>query len=80
VCARDGISLRCNHLDTTSFSLPGEYVPDREEQAMTITHGYSRDHRPDLKPAVLELIVAQDGGSPCVRQSWAGNTSDSEMF
>jgi transposase len=43
VCARDGIDLRFNHLDTTSFSLTGEYVPDSDEQAMTITPGYSRD-------------------------------------
>jgi transposase len=80
VCARDGIDLRFNHLDTTSFSLTGEYVPDSDEQAMTITHGYSRDHRPDLKPAVWALMVSQDGGIPFVSQSWDGNTLDSEMF
>jgi transposase len=80
VCARDGIDLRFNHLDTTSFSLTGEYVPDSDEQAMTITHGYSRDHRPDLKPAVWALMVSQDGGIPFVSQSGDGNTSDSEMF
>jgi transposase len=80
VCARDGIALRFNHLDTTSFSLTGEYVPDSDEQAMTITHGYSRDHRPDLKQAVLELMVSQDGGIPFVSKSWDGNTSDIEIF
>ena len=37
VCAHEGLDLRCNHLDTTSFALHGEYVPDSEEQAMTIT-------------------------------------------
>jgi transposase len=37
VCAQEGIDLRCNHLDTTSFALPGEYVPDSDEQAMTST-------------------------------------------
>ena len=80
VCVRDGIDLRFNHLDTTSFSLTGAYVPDSDEQAMTMTHGYSRAHRPDLKQAVLELMVSQDGGIPVVRQRWDGNTSDSEMF
>src|SRR5688572_13320762 len=39
VCARDGIDLRFNHLDTTSFSRSGEYLPDSDEQAMTSTHG-----------------------------------------
>ena len=80
VCAQEGIALRCNHLDTTSFSLSGAYVPERDAQAIAITHGYSRDHRPDLKQAVLELMVSHDGGIPFVSKSWDGNTSDSEMF
>jgi transposase len=80
VCAQEGINLRFNHLDTTSFSLSGEYVPESDEQAITITHGYSRDHRPDLKQAVLELMVAQDGGVPFVSKSWDGNTSDIAVF
>jgi transposase len=63
VCAQEGIDLRFNHLDTTSFALSGEYIPDSDEQAITITHGYSKDHRPDLKQAVLELMVSQDGGA-----------------
>jgi transposase len=73
ICAHEGIALRFNHLDTTSVSLRGEYVPARDEQAITITHGYSRDHRPDLKQAVLELMVSQDGGVPFVSKSWDGN-------
>jgi transposase len=80
VCAQEGIDLRFNHLDTTSFSLSGEYVPDSDEQAITITHGYSKDHRPDLKQAVLELMVSHDGGVPFVSQSWDGNASDTEIF
>src|SRR3989442_15865119 len=80
VCAQEGIDLRFNHLDTTSFSLSGAYVPDSDEQAITITHGYSRDHRPDLKQAVLELMVSQDGGVPFVSKSWDGNTSDTQIF
>ena len=80
VCAQAGINLRCNHLATTSVSLSGEDVPESDEQAMTITHGYSRDHRPDLQPAGLELMVAQDGGVPFVSKSWDGNTSDIAVF
>src|SRR5712671_1145705 len=49
VCAQEGIALRFNHLDTTSFALTGAYVPDSDEQAMTITHGHAKDYRPDLK-------------------------------
>ena len=80
ICAHEGIDLRFNHLDTTSFALTGEYVPDRDEHASRITHGYSKDHRPDLKQAVLELIVSQDGGVPFVSKSWDGNTSDTRVF
>jgi transposase len=80
VCGQEGIDQRFNHLDTTSFSLTGDYVPESDEQAITITHGYSKDHRPDLKQAVLELMVAQDGGVPFVSKSWDGNTSDTQIF
>ena len=34
VCAQEGIDLRFNHLDTTSFALTGAYVPDTDEQAI----------------------------------------------
>ena len=80
VCDQEGIDRRFNHLDTTSFSLSGAYVPDSDEQAITITHGYSKDRRPDLKQAVLELMVSQDGGVPFVSQSWDGNASDTKIF
>src|SRR5688572_26350759 len=79
-CAHEGLDLRFNHLDTTSFALTGEYIPERDEQAITITHGYSKDHRPDLKQAVLELMVSQDGGVPFVSKSWDGNASDTQIF
>jgi transposase len=75
-----GIDLRFHPLDTTSFSLSGEYVPDSDEHAMTMTHGYAKDHRPDLQQAVLELMVSQDGGGPFVSQSWDGKTSDLQIF
>ena len=80
VCAQEGIDRRFNHLDTTSFSLSGDDVPDSDEQAITITHGSSKDHRPDLKQAVLELMVSQDGGVPLLSKSWDGNASDTQIF
>jgi transposase len=79
ICAQEGIDLRFKHLDTTSFALPGEYIPDSDEHAMRITHGYSKDHRPDLQQVVLELMVSQDGGVPFVSKSWDGNTSDTQV-
>jgi transposase len=80
VCAQEGIAQRFHHLDTTSFSLSGDYVPESDEQAIRITYGYSKDHRPDLKQAVLELLVSQDGGVPLVSKSWDGNASDTQIF
>jgi len=80
VCAQERIEQRFHHLDTTSFSLSGDYVPESDEHAIRITHGYSKDHRPDLKQAVLELLVSQDGGVPLVSKSWDGNTSDTQIF
>src|SRR5438094_9732965 len=35
VCTREDIDQRFNHLDTTSFSLSGDYVPESDEQAIT---------------------------------------------
>ena len=47
---------------------------------MTMPPGYSKDHRPDLKPAVLERMVSQDGGVPFVSQSGDGHTADIQLF
>jgi transposase len=80
VCQQERVDLRFHSLDTTSFSLTGDYMPDSDEQAIRIVHGYSKDHRPDLKQAVLETIVSQDGGVPLMCKSWDGNASDNKIF
>lgn len=80
VCARARVAPRFSHLDTTSFSLSGDSIPESDEHAIHITHGYAKDHRPALKQAVLELLVSQDGGVPRVSKSWDGNTSDTQIF
>ncbi len=80
VCRQEGVDMRFHHLDTTSFSLTGDYVPEPGVEAMQITHGYSKDHRSDLKQAILELMASQDGGVPFVSKSWDGNASDTQIF
>ena len=80
VWTQEGIDRRFNHLDTPSFALSGDSVPDSDEHAMTITHGSSKDHRPDWKQAVLALLVSQDGGVPLVSKSWDGHASDTQIF
>jgi transposase len=80
VCRQEAIEQRFHHLDTTSFSLTGDYVPESDQQAIAITHGYSKDHRPDLKQVVLELMVSQDGGVPLMSKTWDGNAADGQIF
>jgi len=80
VCAHEGLDLRVNHRDTTRFALTGASGPDSDEQAVTMTHGDSKDHRPDVTQAVLERMVSHDGGVPCVSQSWDGHAADTPMF
>jgi transposase len=80
VCAQEGIAQRFHHLDTTSVARSGDSVPERAEQAIRLTHGSSQDHRPDLKPAVLELIVSPDGGVPLVSKRGDGHASATQLF
>ena len=79
-CAQERLEQRFHHLDTTSVALSGTSGRESDEHPLHITHGYSKEHRPDLKPVVLELLVAQEGGVPLVSKSWDGNTSDTPIF
>ena len=79
-CQQEKVDNRFNHLDTSSFSLTSKYLPHSDEHASQITHGYSKDHRPDLKQAVLEIMVSSDGGVPTLCKSWSGNSSDNKIF
>lgn len=45
-----------------------------------ITYGYSRDHRPDLKQFILDLICSGDGDVPLFLRVASGNESDSAIF
>ena len=63
-----------------SASLTGAYEGQADEQAIAITYGHSKDHRPDLKQAVQEMLVSQDGGVPLFMKSHDGNASDSVIF
>ncbi|MBC7251653.1 MAG: IS1634 family transposase [Anaerolineae bacterium] len=75
-----GISHRFVHLDTTSFSVEGEYDRPDEPGVIRITHGYSRDHRPDLKQVVVALLTTYRSALPTWIQALDGNTNDSRAF
>ncbi|MAT42741.1 MAG: hypothetical protein CL609_10395 [Anaerolineaceae bacterium] len=60
-----GIEHRFVHVDSSSFHLHGQYeVEEPDKEAVTITEGYSRDHRPDLKQVVVQLITSQRSSLP----------------
>lgn len=84
------ISTKYSHLDSTSLHLHGEYnncqiSPESElginrENPIVIKQGYSRDHRPDLKQCILDLIVSSDGDIPLFFRGASGNESDKAVF
>jgi transposase len=80
VALDNGLLGHLNHIDTTSLSVEGEYdVPDKEN-VIHITHGYSKDKRPDLKQAVLSLVVNGPSNMPIWMEALDGNSSDKTNF
>jgi len=76
-----GLDIRCHHLDSTSFHVDGDYkVTNSDEQCIQLVKGYSRDHRPDLNQAILNLLVENQAGIPLYMKPASGNTSDKEGF
>lgn len=75
-----GIEHEAYHLDSTSFAFEGEYNPEEDSQAIKIVRGYSRDHRPDLKQAVLSLICSYKSAIPMWMEVHDGNKVDKMLF
>ena len=63
-----------NQLDNLSLGRQTSPTP------IKITYGYSRDHRPDLKQFILDLICSGDGDVPLFLRVASGNESDSCIF
>jgi len=86
---RFGVKVSQCHLDSTSFALEGEYASEKGSdsateqetpQAVEICRGYSRDHRPELKQFLVNLISSADGGIPVCFKAGSGNEMDSQTF
>src|SRR5260221_2608880 len=79
---RFGITAQHLHIDTTSFSVSGEYASKEEGDPVpiAITYGYSRDHREDLKQWMLALATTHDGDIPLFLRPLDGNNSDKEQL
>ena len=79
--AEFGIELDQFHNDSTSITFSGDYSQAtgrkiRGKQAVRITHGHNKDHRPDLKQLLWILTVSADGAVPVHYRVCDGNTND----
>ncbi len=78
ICMRaichEEIELKFLHSDTTSISLYG-ISKDQDGREFIITHGHSKDKRPDLKQFLYGLSVTPDKVPVCADVK-SGNTSD----
>jgi transposase len=77
-----GIKVKSLHLDSTSFHVDGDYhsLLEQDESCIKVVQGYSRDHRPDLNQAVLQMITSNQGNIPLFMQAASGNSSDKTAF
>ncbi len=72
-------------LDSTMFSLEGAYdgfggSPEDAPQIIYVTHGHSKQHRPDLKQITLSMVNAGPGAIPIWSEPVSGNASDKKTF
>jgi transposase len=75
--------LRANflHVDSSSFHLHGVYEPQEPGlEAISVTYGYSKDHRPDLKQIILQLITLHKSSLPVWFEVLSGNSNDKKTF
>ena len=59
-----GIPHRCVHLDTTSLRVAGEDAGPAAPGVVPITHGSSRDGRPDVQQGVVALLTRYRSALP----------------
>ena len=86
VANEQGLAGRFGRLDSTSLTVYGEYARAQGklrhggEDIPWPAHGYSKDHRPDLKQLVLSLTLSGEAGLPMWFEMHSGNCSDKESF
>lgn len=79
------MKLTSLQLDASSFSVHGKYEGEppenkEEEGSISITHGYCRDQRPDLKHFLVDLMASSDEGVPVFFDTASGNDSAKDRF
>lgn len=79
-CMRQlSLGTQIYHVDTTSFSVHGEYEGPDCKPAMEITFGHPKDGRWDLKQFVMSMVTNQCG-IPLFVQAHSGNKSDKKTI
>lgn len=71
--------IHCIHVDTTNFSVYGDYDSDCDSRNMEITFGHPKDGRNDLKRFVLGM-ASDNRGIPVFLQTFSGNESDKKAI
>ena len=77
------VDKKYSHLDSSSFHLHGKYNQPEENgyyNQINITYGYSRDHRPDLKQFLIDIVCSSDGDIPLYSRIASGNEQDRAVF
>ncbi len=76
-----GIGRKFLHLDTTTMSVHGDYkFEDTDQVPISITNGFSKDKRFDLKQFVISLITSSQFDFPVWMDVLSGNSSDKTHF
>jgi transposase len=77
----EGKYIQSEEKQKESAAEKGEEKEEEDEPVpITINHGYSRDHRPDLKQFTLSLLTTGGEGIPLFLQVGDGNKLDSQAF
>lgn len=77
-----GLDLSEIHNDSTTITFSGAYEDARSEKKVrgrktpAITWGHNKDHRPDLKQLLYNLVVSSDGAVPVAFGVESGNVTD----
>ena len=70
-----GVDPRHVHFDTTSVSVWGDYTRAEEDAGVNVTYGYFKDHRPDLKQFLVQMLCVHRN-IPVLGGLADGNASD----
>jgi transposase len=70
------LDTKHHHFDTTSVTVFGDY--EDKGSSLKITHGYSKDKRPDLKQFMISMLCV-DRNIPIIGKTVDGNASDKTL-